>query len=586
MMTAPTQPTPPTPNPSPGLLPDLSPDLSPVATQPRLAQVLDQVREPVLAPFRALARMPAHWRAFVGPFALALLALLLAYRETGLAMVSIWSRSETFAHAYVVPLISLWLIWRKRHELALLTPRPQWWMLLPIAALSMVWATGQVVVANAVAQLAFTALLVALVPAIFGWAVTWTIGFALAFLFFAVPIGESLTPILMLWTADFTVGALHLSGIPVYREGQQFVIPSGSWSVVEACSGLRYLMASFMVGSLFAYITYTSTAKRLIFIAVSILMPIIANWVRAYMIVMLGHLSNNRLATGVDHLIYGWVFFGIVIMMLFWVGARWADPDPPTPIGAAAVPAPTAGSVLTPAWAMAGVLAVALSVAPTLLERRAELAYVAPALQLPDALAGDWTAQPQADSTAWQPIYVEPSAVVQRQYASTGQGPARVGLHIAYYRQQNAQRKLVNSGNILSHADDAEWNRVRSGSHTLALPGQALTVNSSEILGRARSDGSPRARLLVWQWYWVGGRLAQGDVAAKLNSVWQWLAGQPDESASIILYVRADPGGPTGAANSDAGPLRAMETFMRENWTTIDARLRATAGMQAQAGAK
>ena len=578
MMTAPTQPTPPTPNPSPSLLPDLSP----AATQPRLAQVLDQV----LAPFRALAHMPAHWRAFAGPFALALLALLLAYRETGLAMVSIWSRSETFAHAYVVPLISLWLIWRKRHELALMTPRPQWWMLLPIAVLSMVWATGQVVVANAVAQLAFTALLVALVPAIFGWAVTWTIGFALAFLFFAVPVGESLTPILMLWTADFTVGALQLSGIPVYREGQQFVIPSGSWSVVEACSGLRYLMASFMVGSLFAYITYTSTAKRVIFIGVSILLPIVANWVRAYMIVMLGHLSNNRLATGVDHLIYGWVFFGIVIMMLFWVGARWAEPDLPTPTGPAVVPAAPTRGLISPAWAMAGALAVVLSITPTWLARRAELTYVAPTLQLPETLAGDWAAVPQADPTAWQPIYVEPSALVQRLYASSAQAQAPVGLHIAYYRQQNAQRKLVNSGNMLAHADDAEWNRVRSGSHTLTLPDQTLTVNSAEILGRVPSDGRPRARLLVWQWYWVGGRLVQGDVAAKFSSVWQWLAGQADESASVILYVRADDNGPAGGAKSDPARLRAMEAFMSDNWRTIDARLRATAGMQATAGAQ
>ena len=573
MMTAPTQPTPPSTNPSPSLLP--------VATQPWLAQVLAQALEPL----RALARMPAQWRAFAGPFALALVALLLAYRETGLAMVSIWSRSETFAHAYVVPLISLWLIWRKRHELALMTPRPQWWMLLPIAALSMVWAMGQVVVANAVAQLAFTALLVALVPAIFGWAVMRTISFALAFLFFAVPVGESLTPILMLWTADFTVGALQLSGIPVYREGQQFVIPSGSWSVVEACSGLRYLMASFMVGSLFAYITYTSTAKRVIFIVVSILLPIMANWVRAYMIVMLGHLSNNRLATGVDHLIYGWVFFGIVIMMLFWVGARWAEPDLPTPTGPAVVPATGARGLITPAWALAGVLAVVLSVTPTWLARRAELAYVAPNLQLPETLAGDWAAVPQADPSAWQPIYVEPSALVQRLYASNAQGPAQVGLHIAYYRQQNVQRKLVNSSNMLARADDAEWNRVRSGSHTLTLPDQALAVNSAEILGRVPSDGSPRARLLVWQWYWVGGRLVQGDVAAKISSVWQWLAGQADESASVILYVRADDSGPAGGANLDPARLRAMEAFMRDNWRTIDARLRATAGLQASAGA-
>ena len=138
-------------------------------------------------------------------------------------------------------------------------------------------------------------------------------------------------------TADFTVAALRASGIPVYREGLQFVIPSGSWSVVEACSGIRYLMASFMVGSLFAYLNYRSWRRRLAFVAVSLVVPIVANWLRAYMIVMLGHLSGNTLAVGVDHLIYGWVFFGIVIMAMFMVGARWSEPDAQPQIGRAHV---------------------------------------------------------------------------------------------------------------------------------------------------------------------------------------------------------------------------------------------------------
>lgn len=52
-------------------------------------------------------------------------------------------------------------------------------------------------------------------------------------------------------TADFVVAALQMTGIRVYREGQHFIIPSGSWSVIDECSGIRYLMASFMVGSLY-----------------------------------------------------------------------------------------------------------------------------------------------------------------------------------------------------------------------------------------------------------------------------------------------------------------------------------------------
>ena len=87
-------------------------------------------------------------------------------------------------------------------------------------------------------------------PALFGWAVTREIAFPLGFLFFAVPIGEFLVPTMIDYTADFTVAALRLTGIPVYREGNDFVIPSGNWSVVDACSGVRYLIASVMVGHL------------------------------------------------------------------------------------------------------------------------------------------------------------------------------------------------------------------------------------------------------------------------------------------------------------------------------------------------
>ena len=136
------------------------------------------------------------------------------------------------------------------------------------------------------------------------------LAFPLAFLFFAVPFGEIFVPTLIDWTADFTVAALRFSGVPVYREGNHFVIPTGRWSVVEACSGVRYLIASLMVGTLYAAIAYRSARRRACFIVAAILVPIVANWLRAYMIVMLGHLSNNRLATGVDHIIYGWMFFG------------------------------------------------------------------------------------------------------------------------------------------------------------------------------------------------------------------------------------------------------------------------------------
>src|SRR5690606_32354628 len=116
---------------------------------------------------------------------------------------------------------------------------------------------------------------------------------------------------------------------PVFREGLHFTLPTGRWSVVEACSGLRYLIASLALGVLYAYLQFRTLRYRLAFVALAILVPIVANWVRAYGIVMLGHVSNMKIAAGADHLIYGWVFFGMVMALLFWIGSRWREPALP-----------------------------------------------------------------------------------------------------------------------------------------------------------------------------------------------------------------------------------------------------------------
>ena len=68
---------------------------------------------------------------------LVLAAVLVAYRDTAAAMVSIWSRSDTFAHAFLVPPIALWLIWRQRERLANLDARPSTWMLLSMAGVAL-----------------------------------------------------------------------------------------------------------------------------------------------------------------------------------------------------------------------------------------------------------------------------------------------------------------------------------------------------------------------------------------------------------------------------------------------------------------
>jgi exosortase A len=251
--------------------------------------------------------------------------VFVVYWPTSASMVAIWNRSETFTHGFLVVPAVLWFIWTSRTELAATEVKPWWPGLIALAGAGFIWLVGGLASALAPTQWAMVLMVPFAVLALFGWGWLRVLAFPLAFLFFAVPFGEAFVPTLIDWTADFTVAAVKASGVPVFREGTFFVTPGGRWSVVEACSGIRYLIASLLVGVLYAWTVYRSPVRRVLFIGLSIVVPIVANWFRAYLIVMIGHLSDNRIAVGVDHILYGWVFFGIVIGLMFWIGSFWRE---------------------------------------------------------------------------------------------------------------------------------------------------------------------------------------------------------------------------------------------------------------------
>ena len=492
------------------------------------------------------------------------LALLLAlFYDTAAAMVSIWMRSDTFAHAALVPPIALWLVWRRRANLAQHSPRAVPWMLLPVAGACVLWLLGELAGVNSATQFALVALIVLLVPAVFGFAVSREILFPLMFMFFAVPIGDFMVPYMMEWTADFTVAALSLSGVPVYREGLQFVIPSGNWSVVEACSGVRYLIATFMVGSLFAYLNYRSNIRRAIFMVASIGLAILANWLRAYMIVMLGHLSGNKIAVGADHLVYGWVFFGVIIMVLFMVGARWAEPEAPAPAPPLARAVSSAGNGAQTWIVTVGVAALLLATQGVMWRLDRPSGGPAPALALPATLPGNWVGGSAAVAD-WIPAYQNPSAVAQNVYRS---GDKAVAVWVGYYQDQDHERKLVTSTNLLIEQGSVDWATFGSGVAPLAAGSAATRVRTLSLRRPANPNVEASVKLDVAYLYWVGGRYTTSDAQAKLMLAFNRLLGRGNDSAVLIFYTPQ-----REAGLSD----RVLRDFIAQHLQTLSATLAAT----------
>ena len=491
--------------------------------------------------------------------ALAFLAPFLLYFGTAKSIVDIWDSSETFAHGYVILPISLWLIWRRRANFVTMPPTPYWPALALLAMAGFGWLLARMGEVQVVQQYMFASMLPLIALAVFGRRLAGSLAFPLMFVLAAVPFGEVFIAPLISFTADFTVRALQMTGIPVLRNGTHFEIPTGSWSVVEACSGVRYLISSVTIGLLYAYLTYRSTARRALFVVIAIIVPIIANGLRAYMIVMLGHLSGMKLAVGVDHLIYGWVFFGLVMFAMFWIGSFWReDTDPAPAVKAPAGPA-AARFARSSAARLAPMVAAVVALAalwPAFAAYNIRATHNPKPVQLA-SIGVNWETAPAF--SAWTPDYMPADASFNGVYRAAA-APEPVALTVLYYRNQQRDKALISSVNRIA----GEKNPVKQTGSALRseqLGGHPFTLRETRLQG---ANGP----ILVWHWNWVDNRMTANDYLGKMWQAQARLQFHADDGAALLVSA------PFGDNPDEA--RKSMRAFLDAHLATIEAALAAT----------
>ena len=459
---------------------------------------------------------------------LALLGLFGMFWDTAASAVDVWINSKTYNHCFMVVPIVAYLLWDRRGHFSEVAPRPFWWGLLLLPVFGLAWLIAEMASVQEGRHIALAMMIEAVLLVVLGWRAFLAFLFPFLYLLFMVPSGEFLVPKLQDFTADFSVLMLRLVGIPTFRDGIFISIPNGHFEVAEACAGIRFLIASIAFGFLFANLVYRSTARRLLFIALSVVVPIIANGFRAFGIIILAHFSDNTIAVGADHLVYGWFFFALIMLLLIWIGGRLRGPEddgPPEapeisrggrPARAGAFAAAAVVATLAAAASPAAAAWLAAQPAPAALE------LVAP----PPAPTG-WT---MAESeSGWLPEYPNADRVVRQAYDSPG---GRVELFIAYYVRQRQDAKVVAQFNTLY--DGERWVRAGSFGATAAVDGGALPVVGTRLIGRLRE------RRVVLSWFWVDGAFTASGLRAKLLQAKAELATRRRAAAAIAVAADYD----------------------------------------------
>ena len=234
--------------------------------------------------------------------------------------IHIWWGNEIFNHGFFIVPGAFYLIYLKRHTLLATPFKPTLVPLLFVIPTCFVYVVGIAGDINLFLHLATFALLPLLLWTVLGHKAAYTILFPLVFMLFSVPVGEQLIPYLQEIAADGSVFLLNATGIPLFRNGLYIEIPQGRFLVAEACSGVSFFIVSTVIGCLYAYLNFTSKSRKIAFVLISIVFPVIANILRIYGIILIAYWTDMEYAAGADHLIYGWFFFAFVIVCLLALG--------------------------------------------------------------------------------------------------------------------------------------------------------------------------------------------------------------------------------------------------------------------------
>ncbi len=275
----------------------------------------------------------------------------------------------------------------------------------------------------------------------------------------------------------------------------------------------------------YAYLIYARWWKRVVFVAAALLVSMVANGLRAYGLVLIAHLSDMRLATGADHLIYGWQFYGLVMLVIFWAGFRWRDEQTlrlPIAQKARLYPGGARGKTLA---RLALVLPI-VSAAPLFGRAMAAQAEQSGAddvvLEAPMARF-PWRGA-FAASGQWRPSFADAASDVLARYS----GPrGEVEVFAAYYSGAPSGGELITSANNLY--DPAQWKREGRSTRSVGNGGRIVFGELA-----VRAGGQKR---LVWYVYRIGSAYAASRVHAKALEAWNRL--RLGDASSVVMAFSA-----------------------------------------------
>lgn len=497
---------------------------------------------------------------------LAIALTILLFQEGLSLMIHAWNEQEEYSHGYLIPFITLFLIWQKKDVLQTMPFSGAWAGSVLTLGGMLFFLLGQFGASYSLIQYAFVVALFGLALAFTGWSAFKVIFVPLLFLAFMVPlpgfINQGISNELQLLSSQLGVAVVRLWGISVYLEGNVIDLGTYKLEVAEACNGLRYLFPLMTFGLIAAYFFKVALWKRVVLFASTIPITIIINSARIGLIGVTVEYWGPSMAEGLLHDFEGWAMFmlctGVLALEMWLLTNICGDQRHLRQVFGLTFPLPAPArmgvkyrAIPAPFYVAVALVLVVIGLSNVSPERK----EIIPQRQLfaffPMMLS-EWSGTPKRLDA----VYVDAlnfddylMADYQNALGST------VHLYAGYYATQRADKVPHSPRACLPGGG---WKISDISTQVLpgmSVSGQAMQVNRALI---ERGD----EKLLVYYWFQQRGRIITNEYAVKGYLLWDALRSQRSDGALVRLITPLSPR--QSVADADAALTRFTATLLPE----------------------
>ena len=228
-------------------------------------------------------------------------------------------------HGPYIPLLVLGLVWWKRAEL-LAAPKRLWWPgLFILGAACLLHVVGYLVQQPRLSVASLFLGIYGLIGVAWGPALLRAIFFPYFLFMFSVPIGSlsgMITFPLRMMVTSIAVEVAQVLGVGVIQDGSRILDEAGkfNYDVAPACSGIRSLIAMFVLATVYAFVVFKPWWPRLIVIGMAVPLAVLGNVVRLTTIILVGKAFGHDAGVMIEQK-FGFVTFAVALAGMY--GISW-----------------------------------------------------------------------------------------------------------------------------------------------------------------------------------------------------------------------------------------------------------------------